>query len=198
METARESCLEDFGKGILWNTGHIVIVKIAGGVEAAGKFALPVGVSWEKVARKEKNMKIYLVMMNRNNKVETLIKITKSLGMAQLTVLSTLQQAGYSDWCNDIVKDFSDKTLTDDVTIYLSDELYLQLSAHHVDEPKMRVDGSESHQSTNKREEEPQGDLVRKRKCLRCFQEWEFVSGKRTECPRCGSTSMYSSKVADR
>lgn len=73
-------------------------------------------------------MKLYMVAFVRDNAVETIIKMTKNLNIAQYSALHAVgsSSAGKME-AEALLKDFADKRLTDNFVIKIDDDLNLQL-----------------------------------------------------------------------
>jgi hypothetical protein len=72
-------------------------------------------------------MDIHIVAFCRDNKIETVVKFTRSLHLAQLALLDAVENSLGNEAAMRLHKDFSDGALTDDCTINVNDELNLQL-----------------------------------------------------------------------
>jgi uncharacterized protein HemY len=67
-------------------------------------------------------MKIYQVAYIRDGRIESVVKLTKSLNAAQLTFVSEVEQIDKEE-ARRLIRDFAHKDLEDNVTLLANDEL---------------------------------------------------------------------------
>jgi LEA14-like dessication related protein len=79
-------------------------------------------------------MKLYFVTFNRDNKIETLLKMTKSLTTAQECFLNSLKKYN-PQRASLLLQNFSEEVLINDAAVIFTDgtdSVTLQLSCHDV------------------------------------------------------------------
>jgi hypothetical protein len=78
-------------------------------------------------------MNIYIVAFIRNNKIETVVKLTKSKNLAQVVFCNQVNEVKGQAEAELFIKDFSDGNLDDNVTFKVNEELNLQMDEFEIE-----------------------------------------------------------------
>lgn len=80
-------------------------------------------------------MKLYMVCYNRDNNVEKVVKLTKSLHNAQVAMIGEIRKCAGDDAAKKLLCDIGDGELDEDFTLNINTELNLQLTDYEVEDP---------------------------------------------------------------
>ena len=70
---------------------------------------------------------IYIVVYMRGNKIETVVRLTKCLSLAQCCMLDEMVRCLGKKEAGLLLADFSNKTIMQNVTVKINDDLNLQM-----------------------------------------------------------------------